>query len=175
MQARYLLYTSLVTCNRGDGQGTICFLPSDMLVGRAYHPISSWNIILNLHQTLYLSPTMAIPMITFTKLSVLCFYYRIFAASFFRKCVTLVAITCILWGVACFIMVVLKCIPIEASWNIFKNGTCYNFALFIIIAESVNALQDVVIVGMPIGVIHRLQLSVRQRIGLSLIFLFGGL
>jgi hypothetical protein len=110
-------------------------------------------------------------------MSVLYLYFRIFTSKTFRMWSNIMSATCVLWAIACFITAILRCIPIEATWNpqLQSTATCYNFILFFEIIEPINCAQDLIIVLMPIGVIRRLQLSVQQKFSLSLIFVLGGL
>ena len=111
----------------------------------------------------------------FTKLSILFLYRRIFTTVSFQKWVTVVASTCVLWGVGAFIAAILKCIPLKDAWNPADTGTCYNTGLFVVVSESINLLQDIIIVLMPVGMIRRLQLPLQQKVSLCFIFLTGGL
>ena len=115
------------------------------------------------------------PAITFTKLSILCFFYRIFATKRFRLWVKVLGITCILWAVACLIAAIFRCIPIKATWDVLIKGRCYNFVLFFVIIEPINCLQDLIIVLMPLAMIRQLQLPLRHKVMLCFVFLLGGL
>ena len=72
---------------------------------------------------------------------------------------------------------VLQCLPLREAWNPLRvtEDKCTLLGIFILIEELTNFLLDISILVLPISVIRNLQLPVRQRWTLSLIFLLGGL
>ena len=117
---------------------------------------------------------LVVPTITFAKLSVLCLFYRIFVTQAFRRWVIIAGVICILWCISSVMAIIFRCNPINAAWNLFASGKCYDFALFVVIIETFNCLQDFIIVFMPLSVIRHLQMPRRQKISITLIFLLGG-
>lgn len=82
----------------------------------------------------------------------------------------------ILWMMACFLLGIWRCIPVRAAWNpLVKGKKCYDLQLAFLVSESINCVNDFIIVCMPVAVIRQLQLPARHKIGISLIFLVGGL
>ena len=72
---------------------------------------------------------------------------------------------------------VVQCVPLREAWNPLRTteNKCILFGIFVLMEELTNVMLDITILLLPISVIRHLQLPVRQRWTLSLIFLFGGL
>ncbi|PYH98981.1 hypothetical protein BO71DRAFT_479898 [Aspergillus ellipticus CBS 707.79] len=123
----------------------------------------------------YILPIFSVPAISFAKLSILCLYHRIFISRRFRVWVLIVGLSVVLWMVGCLVANLLHCIPPEALWDSSKKARCIDFILFFKIIEPINCFQDFVIALMPIGVVKRLHLDLKQRVSLCFIFVLGGL
>ena len=108
---------------------------------------------------------MTVAVITCANFSVLCLYSRVFVTEAFRRWTIIVGVSCLLWAVAAFITLLLRCIPISASWTVTSSGRCVNYPIFLAVIEAVNCFQDLVIVCLPIGIIWRLQLCWRSQRG----------
>jgi hypothetical protein len=114
--------------------------------------------------------------ITAAKFSVLYFYRRLFSTDKqFRTQVTIVGILCAAWFIAATMGIILKCIPVAKSWNVLLPGYCFNLSDFAVAIEVPNSLLDFVIVALPVRVIKQLQLSLRNKIIISIVFFLGGL
>ena len=89
----------------------------------------------------------------------------------------LVGVASLLWLIGTFIMAIFRCVPVRAAWDplLIAQAKCYNFELAFLVTETINCVMDFVIVCMPLFVIRQLQLSLRHKFSISLIFLLGGL
>ncbi|KAI0388482.1 hypothetical protein F5Y17DRAFT_463653 [Xylariaceae sp. FL0594] len=68
----------------------------------------------------------------------------------------------------------LSCIPHEKIWDqSVRWGACINFHALYIPAASINLLADIVILALPQKEIWSLQMSNRNKIGASLVFMIG--
>ena len=126
-------------------------------------------------QFYFLAGVMTLLVITCAKLSVLCLYHRVFVTNTFRRWTFVMGVICLVWAIAAVIAVIFKCTPISASWKIPSVGRCISYSYLVAVVEALNCLQDLVIVCMPIGVIRRLQLPLKKKILLGVVFLLGGL
>ena len=115
--------------------------------------------------------------ITAVKISILTFYRNIFATKKFGIATHIIATICIMWLFAGLLVIIFGCHPIEANYVITypSQSYCVPFGLFIFTHELLNSLVDVVILAMPCFVVHRLQLSPRQKQQVIGIFLLGSL
>ncbi|KAI0376105.1 hypothetical protein F5Y04DRAFT_267193 [Hypomontagnella monticulosa] len=112
--------------------------------------------------------------VVLTKLSILCFYCRIFSP------VKRLLYTS--WGFGIFIVAydlalifvaAFQCIPLSSMWT-GVPGKCYNTVPPFTTLGIVNVVTDVGILALPIPHILQLRLTVTQRIQLCGIFLLGG-
>lgn len=128
-------------------------------------------------QSLYIGEICYNCTITCAKLSILAFYRRIFATRGFRISSYFVDALCIAWFLILTFITIFQCKPIEAGFNVALALTakCVPYAAFNFGLEFTNATLDIVILCLPINMIRRLHMPVRQRIVLSGIFLLGGL
>ena len=128
-------------------------------------------------QALYIDTYFAVLTISAAKFSVLALYYRIFSVHRgFRRAVIAAGIVSLLWLLATLILSIWKCVPIQAAWNpLIAHAKCYNIQRVFLITETINCVTDLAIVCLPIGMVRQLQLPLRHKIALSLVFLLGGL
>ncbi|KAI0010007.1 hypothetical protein F4779DRAFT_579574 [Xylariaceae sp. FL0662B] len=67
----------------------------------------------------------------------------------------------------------LTCIPYQAIWDITMSGKCLNQKALDTSSAIINLVSDLVIMGLAQQVIWRLQMSIKKRLGVSLIFAAG--
>ena len=123
---------------------------------------------------MYVGAVLYVVIITFAKYSVLYFYYRIFGQTI-KTGVIVVALLQTIWMLVCACEALFRCIPIQGAWNVTIPSNCQNFELIVIAAEPFNCALDFIMVALPVRVIRSLHLPLRQKIGISAIFLLGSL
>lgn len=80
-----------------------------------------------------------------------------------------------LWYIAAQISIIFICLPVEKFWTLTLPGRCLDFNSYFLTIGIVETTIDVVILTLPIRMISTLQLSPRDKMILSAIFLLGGL
>ena len=77
----------------------------------------------------------------------------------------------------CTSVLAFQCIPVVAAWEIklAPTANCQALGPIVIGPEITNIFVDVVILSLPIHMIRGLQMHQRQKVLVSLVFLFGGL
>ena len=110
------------------------------------------------------------------KTSLLLFYIRLFPSRKMR----IVSYTtgAAMWGfcIASTIVDIDTCAPISHFWNQnIPGGHCINTNVFYIIGSSVQFLTDLAVLVIPLPVVWSLNIGVAKKIGLSFVFLLGGL
>lgn len=109
------------------------------------------------------------------KLSILAMLACIFTLhrKWFKISIYFWATWTVLWWTASWFIIFLECRPLSTNWGVptqcrptFRAGVI--FAVF-------NSVSDVAILILPQPMIWQLQLPISKKIGLSLVFLFGGL
>lgn len=65
------------------------------------------------------------------------------------------------------------CRPLEKEWNFWVKGTCDDQQTRDVAASALNLVIDIFILALPQRIIWNLQMSMRRRIGVSIVFSVG--
>ena len=114
--------------------------------------------------------------VTTVKISLLLLYRRIFATTLFKRLTTAVGVACIIWCLINVPMIIFQCRPVFSAFNP-RLGTnqCLNFRAFWTGITASNVALDMVILGLPLYMVYRLQLPNKQKILLTGTFALGAL
>ena len=101
---------------------------------------------------------------------------RIFISPTFRRvawaCIALIA--CI--GISLTLVAVFPCTPIQGFYDLTVPARCVDPVSFYWACALLNGvITDAIILVLPMPVVWKLQMSLRRKIGITLIFLLGGL
>ncbi len=110
------------------------------------------------------------------KLCILTFYVRIFSpVRWFRFTCYAVMIIVTMYSVAGFFAVIFNCHPIRKSWTVtIKTGHCgVNVTKLAWAGAILNTITDLAIFFLPLPMVWGLHLPVKQRLGVSLVFMTG--
>ncbi|MCJ1478070.1 hypothetical protein MMC13_006745 [Lambiella insularis] len=113
--------------------------------------------------------------ITFVKISILCLYYRLFSTRIFKRIIIALGTYAVLWCVASETVVALTCMPLDPKLDSIGQGWCINTRTAFLWLTMVDLVNEVAIFCLPVWIIHKLQLRLREKVGLMIIFLLGGL
>ncbi|EMC94699.1 hypothetical protein BAUCODRAFT_557854 [Baudoinia panamericana UAMH 10762] len=115
---------------------------------------------------------------TFTRLSLICFYYRLVkdtGMTWFRW----VLHASVAWSIAVCIQFVCEtiwlCVPIEAYWIYppMPNIRCLDEGKVMLGGGIINCFSDLLTTVLPIPIVVRLQMPLRQRVGVCLLLCLG--
>ncbi|KAI1077037.1 hypothetical protein F5B20DRAFT_593640 [Whalleya microplaca] len=67
----------------------------------------------------------------------------------------------------------LSCIPHRKIWDMMQEGTCIDVKVLYVLAAVINLFTNIIILILPHKVIWSLQMSTKDKIGVSLIFAIG--
>lgn len=113
-----------------------------------------------------------------TKISILLLILRIFLSVqrnlWWWLTQSLIVLNTIFYVIFFFIPIFL-CSPRSKIWNPAVPGRCLNIDDLYIASAAFNMISDISMLSVPIYLIWNLQMSVRRKIGVSLIFGTGGL
>ncbi|KAL2040958.1 hypothetical protein N7G274_006416 [Stereocaulon virgatum] len=112
--------------------------------------------------------------LSLAKLSVLCFYQRIFATA--RKTRIFLWITAgltTIWLTAVTLAGLIHCIPVKAFWNPMVKGKCIDSWSFFLGSAVPSIVLDLILLVVPMPFLWRLQIGATQKIALFVIFLLG--
>lgn len=86
------------------------------------------------------------------------------------------------WGTGMFniftmisilMVMILDCVPFDKDWDVSLKGNCVDAGTFVIASGSISIVTDAVNIALPICVFVNLDMSLRRRLGLLLIFSLG--
>lgn len=109
------------------------------------------------------------------KLSILLLYKRTFTIKSMRYAIYFVGFFVLSSAISNTLSFAFQCTPPAKFWNIELPGHCVNQPMLIMLASLFSFLTDFAIYIMPMPVIWRLQLTVRRKVELTLVFAVGGL
>jgi hypothetical protein len=114
--------------------------------------------------------------ITPAKISLLLFYVRIFCIRKFQILAYLVGSLVLAIGITVFFQTIFQCSPIAYGWDQSVGpGTCIDQTIFYRYISPFNVLTGILILVMPLPLVWKLQAPKAQKIGLTAVFLLGGL
>ncbi|KAH8173187.1 CFEM domain-containing protein [Sarocladium implicatum] len=117
-----------------------------------------------------------IPAINLTKVAILLFFINVFPVQKFQWVCWGTVVHCVLFMISTFIASILACIPVEYAWVSWKgegDGICYDNNAFWWAVAGINIATDVFILALPIPQIIRLQLGLKPKIYLVMMFNVG--
>ncbi|KAF2827916.1 hypothetical protein CC86DRAFT_289662 [Ophiobolus disseminans] len=120
---------------------------------------------------------------TLTKLSILTFYRRITSSVISRPLLITIWASIIFvgaYGIASILALIFTCSPVEAYWYRFTTSwlrthdyRCVDEVVYLVAVISISTAQDFIACMLPMFVVHKLRLPLRQKLGLAAIFLLG--
>ena len=125
----------------------------------------------------YVTESLYLSIIALTKLSILCFYLRIFPNKMFRQLVFAVMAWVTVSGLIFIFLQVFQCTPISFNWEGWRGEygahRCFNVNKLVFTAAGFSIAQDVVILLMPLPLLAQLQTSWRVKLGAMFMFSLG--
>ena len=114
--------------------------------------------------------------LTFTKVSILLQYLRIFTTKQFRvSCWALLGFVAV-YSTWTFFASIFECMPVAYFWDkTIKGGHCMNEYAVWFTNAGVNIVTDFAIIILPMPVLRSLNLPLKQKRALMLVFTLGGL
>lgn len=115
--------------------------------------------------------------VMFTQLSILFLYRRVFTlrVRWSRNTVYVLAIFSIACEIALFFAGLFFCTPVNFAWDKSIEGHCVDVQLIYLLADILNLVVDFAIVIAPIRLIWSLQMTQKDKWGVTVMFLLGGL
>ena len=153
-------------------------IPKFSSSGERYIPASTaylHNSNMTAVQCLYSQLLIYVIAIVLPKLAILLFYLRIFPSSNFRLSVYFLAIFVISWAIGVEFSTIFQCTPISYAWTRKPPGGCINLLAFYRWVSLPNIISDVIMLVLPVHRVWKLQVTFKQKMALSGVFLMGGL
>ncbi|KAH7027268.1 uncharacterized protein B0I36DRAFT_350830 [Microdochium trichocladiopsis] len=163
-----LIATGLSCCSLTTA---ICFdvLGSGYLVQEVAINLSTIYLLIFIIQPLFLFTIAA------TKVSVCCFYLRVFVGRGMRiaTCCTIALVSA--WAVAHFIAAVFICTPVAGAYDLRLAAIvkCGDQSKFFQSGLSINVVLDAIVIALPLWTIWNLNMRTSDKVGLSIAFSIG--
>ncbi|KAF5700373.1 integral membrane protein [Fusarium globosum] len=113
--------------------------------------------------------------IAFCKLSILCFYWRVFQYTSIRYAIITLLVAVSIWITIRTFMVIFHCVPIRAYWDKSIQGAkCpFNEANFFFATILVHTTMDCVILILPVIEVMKMTLPLSQKLAVVGLFTSG--
>ncbi|KAI1203455.1 hypothetical protein F5X97DRAFT_330143 [Nemania serpens] len=109
----------------------------------------------------------------FVKLSMLFLYHRIYTTPTFRRwCYVVIALD-VIYVVSFIPLFLTNCIPLSQYWDPKPTGWCRDTLIGDNATVAVNLVLDVLVLALPLPVLWRLQMSIRDKLTVTAMFGFG--
>ncbi|KAJ5675128.1 uncharacterized protein N7477_005062 [Penicillium maclennaniae] len=107
------------------------------------------------------------------KISIICFYRRVFTTPKFQTCTFGLNILIGAWGLGIFLACAGQCRPLRAYWDSSVLGKCFDANKFFIVNQAFNVLMDFIILILPIPMIWNLHSAWQDKLALTGVFALG--
>ena len=109
------------------------------------------------------------------KISILLLYQRIFVIRLFQRitwgCVAFVAM---IW-ISNTLVAIFACTPVRGFYDSSVQAKCINSVQFYWASAVLNVITDFTILVLPMPVVWKLDMTSKRKVGVSLLFVVGGL
>ncbi|KAI1125603.1 hypothetical protein F5Y10DRAFT_279366 [Nemania abortiva] len=109
----------------------------------------------------------------FVKLSMLCLYYRIYTTPVFRRWCYVVIAADIIYIIGFIPLFLTNCIPISQYWDPKPTGWCRDTLIGDHATVFVNLVLDLAVLALPLPVLWRLRMSIRDKLTVTAMFSLG--
>jgi hypothetical protein len=107
-------------------------------------------------------------------LSIVFQYKRVFDVPTVKKICKVLLPVLVVYGLWTVLGSVFMCVPVKFFWGE-GEGSCMNRLAFWFSNAALNITTDIIIIAIPMPLIKRLQIPLRQKIILMVVFAFGAL
>lgn len=128
------------------------------------------------HQIFYIGMGMYVGARSCNRVSILCFYLRIFTVREARRKIIYTLIAEVALSVSFILTFMLQCTPVSynwTKWDMEHHGQCINTYFLFVIGGSILIAADLWVLWLPLPMIARLQLSMRKKLLASVMFATG--
>jgi hypothetical protein len=111
-----------------------------------------------------------------TRISILCFYLRIFPDKSFRRIIFVAIALCAAYGIAFVAATIFQCSPVSYAWHIWDGehfGSCNNVNLQGWLSAIFIMLLDIMTIVLPLRQLYRLHMSWKKKVMLIFMFCLG--
>ncbi|KAF2799237.1 hypothetical protein K505DRAFT_266182 [Melanomma pulvis-pyrius CBS 109.77] len=127
-------------------------------------------------QTLFVTELIYGLLMALEKTAILLLYLRLFQIHRWVRLTTYALITFIwMWGIIESLVAIFQCKPVAFQWNKNLEGTCIDQIAYYRYVRVPNVVHDIVMLVLPMPVVWKMQIAVRQKLALICIFSLGSI
>ncbi|KAK0637483.1 hypothetical protein B0T17DRAFT_480937 [Bombardia bombarda] len=128
-------------------------------------------------QTLFITELFYGVLIPLEKSTVLLLYVRLFGVHrWFRRLSYGMIVYIWMWGITELIVAIAQCQPVAFQWDkTIPGGHCINQLAYYRYISLPNVLHDVCMLIVPMPIVWKLQIEMRKKVALSIVFLVGSI
>jgi hypothetical protein len=109
--------------------------------------------------------------VTLTKASIIASYLRVLPTPIFRQLMYATAALITAMWICSVLVTIFQCDPVAGAWDfMLQKKKCLNILAFFYVAGSINILTDLILCTAPLPLFWRLEISLRERIILCMLF-----
>lgn len=147
-----------------------------MAFGRDIWTVETADLILGL-KLFYVAESFYLVVLALTKISLLCFFLRVFPNRVFRWATfATIALVSVSTTVLVFLQI-FQCVPVRYIWERIKGNfgphSCLDINKLAYTAAAFSITEDVIILLLPLPSLIRLNVNLRTKIGIILMFSLG--
>ena len=132
------------------------------------------RVCTNYAQAAFITIVMYIISLAFTKISILLLYIRVFSLQKIRFLAYGLLAVIIGYNTAGFIVNMTICVPVNKIWDPSVAGTCrVNNEAYTWVSIIQHVVTDFLIFLLPIWPVYQMNIPLRQKIGVCLVFAIG--
>jgi hypothetical protein len=114
--------------------------------------------------------------ITFPKLTMICLFLKIFVEKWQRIAYITVGLILIGTAIGDFVANVLQCIPLKTLWEPnTPGGSCFDQNAYWRWGSFPNIITDILLIVLPLPAMWKLQMSWKDKLGVTLTLATGGM
>ncbi len=126
---------------------------------------------------LFILESVYLAILGLTKLSMLCFYVRIFPQPSFRRVLFVIMGLMAATTAACVLAQLFQCLPVSYNWEgwtgTYGPHTCIDINVLAYAAGASSIAQDIAVLALPMPMVLSLKVSLRSKACLVLVFSMG--
>ncbi|KAK7450920.1 integral membrane protein [Colletotrichum acutatum] len=169
---KYMLLLSFARSTKGVNTYQDEWLDGDLGFGHHYWNIDPANSKMIL-QIIYVLQMLYIFVQGFAKVSIACFYYRVFTGKTFRLKINIFLIFLTTRSLMFLLLIIFQCTPIQSIWNRSVPSQCLNLSAISYGGAACSILEDIVLIVLPVPELMRLQLDKKKKAALLGMFALG--
>ncbi|CZR54682.1 related to integral membrane protein PTH11 [Phialocephala subalpina] len=139
-----------------------------------------WNVpfddVTRILHIYFLGENFYLAALALTKISILCFYLRVFPDQDYRRVLYLAMAFCAAYGISFVFATVFQCSPVSYAWTRWDGehiGSCNNINLQSWLSAIFNIVLDIMTISLPLPKLYRLHMSWKKKGMLMLMFSLG--